>query len=84
MLKRHADDVESALETLFYEPMVRISRRKLRYFYSMDRLSKNTWRDFFDRLPGWPKIENLYYIDDGDQVIIIRKSDCKEVSELMN
>ena len=81
MEKRHSDALDSTFDALWHEPMVKLSKRQLRHFYSMERLSKNMWRDIFDRVPRWIGIDGLYMIDDGDDVYLIKKTHCKPATD---
>ena len=80
MLKRHADKLENILDRLAYEPIVEISKRYLRHITGADRLSKNAYRDIFDRLPETIDINKLSCVEDGDVLYIIRSEYVKKAS----
>jgi|HubBroStandDraft_3_1064219.scaffolds.fasta_scaffold206488_2 hypothetical protein len=80
-MKRHSDFVDSLVDRLAHEPMIKLSKRQLRHFYDMGRLSKNTWRDVFDRMPSGITVEDLYLVDDGDDIILIKKDVCRQATD---
>jgi hypothetical protein len=90
MLKRQSDELDALLEALVIQPMTKLSKRKLKYFYGMERLSKNIWRDIRDRIAQFPLLENaisalggFYIIEDDDDVYIIHAYKCKKGFEEM-
>jgi hypothetical protein len=78
MMKRQADMLDNLVDQLAHDPVVRLSKRQLRHLYEVDRLGKNSWRDLFDRLPTPLDVSDLYVIEEGDEIILIRKNTLRE------
>ena len=85
MQRREMDMIENLMDSLSYEPVVRLSKKQLRRFFKAQRLNNNSWRSLFDLLPSDVPRKELKVIEipSDDDVYIIRTVNMKELDSLI-
>lgn len=83
MDQRQNDLLTSIVEQIAYVSVVRLSKRQLRHLHSAERLGKNTWRDLEQRLPRGITSKDVSFIDEDDDIYLIRNSDLGTLSDVV-
>lgn len=78
MNRRQSDELENNLELLSIQPMIRFSKSRLRQIFGIERISKNTWREIFERIPEELEVNNLKIIENFDDIYVIRADSLKD------
>ena len=75
--------LENMLDGLRNGTVVRLSKRELRVWYDAERLSKNSFRDIFDRLPEGIEIDDISVIQDDDNLYLLKHGEIKLAVEMI-
>ena len=77
MLKRHQELLETALEDLLHDPVVKISKKKAKYWVGSERARNAFWKALMDRLPEGVESENVAVLEEGDDIYLRHRNSNK-------
>jgi len=70
MIKRHQDLIDNAMENLLHQPVVRLSKRQVKYWTGSERARNTFWRALAERLPEGIAAENVSVLEEDDDIYL--------------
>ena len=77
MLKRHQDLLDNVMEDLLHDPVIKVSKRQVKYWIGSERARNAFWRALAERLPDGIAPENVSVLEEGDEIYLRHRNENK-------